>query len=202
MSCEDALEVFAEFRTDRQIVISNQTTARIWPTFSHHPLDFNYLSSTMGGAIPLGLGMALARPEFEVVVLSGDGSLLMNLGCLATIRAAGVTNLTILLLDNGLYEVTGGQATPGRLAQLDYAAIAAAVGFPTTDRFNDASEWRAYLRSAPPGTAPRFLTLMVRPVSAVTPRYTKTQVAAELRRLRALIAASGSSDQQPRVSSG
>ncbi len=200
MSCEDALAVFAAFRTDRQIVISNMTTARIWPSFSRHPLDFHYLSSTMGGAIPLGLGIALARPDFEVVVLSGDGSLLMNLGCLATIRAAGVTNLTILLLDNGLYEVTGGQTTPGRLARLDYSSVARAFGFPETARFDDCSAWRTYLQSPETEIGPHFLTLVVRPVSADTPRCTKSQVDSELRRLRALIAETGSSDQPPRVS--
>src|SRR5688572_9667396 len=92
MSCENALQVLADSRRDHEIVISNQMSARLWPHLSHHPLDLNYLSSTMGGAVPLGLGLALSRPDCEVIVLSGDGSLLMNLGCLATATASGATN--------------------------------------------------------------------------------------------------------------
>src|SRR5688572_30706689 len=106
MSCEEALSVLSTSRRENQIVISNQTSARLWPLRSNHPFDFNYLSSTMGGAVPLGLGLAIARPDCEVVVLSGDGSLLMSLGCLISILASGVTNFTIVLLDNGSYEVT------------------------------------------------------------------------------------------------
>jgi sulfopyruvate decarboxylase subunit beta len=129
MDVVEALRVLAEVRTDRQVVISNQMSARLWPALSQHPLDFNYLSSTMGGAIPLGLGLALARPELEVIVLSGDGSLLMNLGCLVTVVGSGATNLTVILLDNGIYEVTGGQRTPGRSGPGELLATCPGHGF-------------------------------------------------------------------------
>ena len=63
----------------------------------------------MGQSPSIGLGLAPARPDREVIVFTGDGSLLMNLGCLVTLAASGATNLTLIALDNGIYEVTGGQ---------------------------------------------------------------------------------------------
>ncbi len=84
------------------------------------------LCDTMGGAIPLALGMALARPERRVTVLEGDGALLMNLGTLVTVAASGVANLTILLFCNQRYESSGGQPLPP--AAVDFAELARASG--------------------------------------------------------------------------
>lgn len=187
MSCEAALQVLIDHRTSRQIVITNMMTARIWPTMSQHPLDFNYLSSTMGGAVPLGLGLALARPEYEVVVLSGDGSLLMNLGCLATVVASRVTNLTIVVMDNGLYEVTGGQKTAGRTAPICYSAMAAAAGFAVTREFRTIDEWRNFRSLQWPSSGPALISLSVQPVLKSTPRFMDTTVDQELKRLQVLL---------------
>jgi len=184
MPCEQALAVLASVRGDRQLVVSNQMSARLWPTLSQHPLDFNYLSSTMGGAVPLGLGLALARPELEVIVISGDGSLLMNLGCLATVTASGTPNLTIVLLDNGLYEVTGGQQTPGRIGQVDFARLAQAAGFPWVATYDTAASWEAGARSCWEKPGPRLVSLRVHPVLPETPRCSTTQVSVELQRVR------------------
>jgi len=84
------------------------------------------LCDTMGGAIPLALGMALARPERRVTVLEGDGALLMNLGTLVTVAASGAANLTILLFWNRRYESSGGQPLPP--AWVDFAGLARASG--------------------------------------------------------------------------
>jgi len=84
------------------------------------------LCDTMGGAIPLALGMALARPERRVTALEGDGSLLMNLGTLVTVAAAGAANLTILVFCNRRYESSGGQALPP--VAVDFARIAGGTG--------------------------------------------------------------------------
>lgn len=184
MSCEKALSLLAGRRLNHQIVVSNQMTARVWPSISKHPLDFNYLSSTMGGAVPLGLGIALARPDHEVVVLSGDGSLLMNLGCLATVVASGAKNITIVLLDNGLYEVTGGQLTPGRAAQVDYATVAKAVGFSHCQAFDNIKAWQDCIHSQWPTTGPNFFSLRVNRIEPSTELCTTTKVDIELRRLR------------------
>jgi thiamine pyrophosphate-dependent acetolactate synthase large subunit-like protein len=84
------------------------------------------LCDSMGAAVPLGLGIALTRPERHVVALEGDGSLLMSPNVLATVAAAGATNLTVLLWVNGHYESSGGQALPG--APVDWPALARASG--------------------------------------------------------------------------
>lgn len=70
-----------------------------------------YMWGAMGSVSSMGLGLALARPDLRVIVLDGDGSLLMNLGTLATIAAQRPPNLVHIVFDNQMYETTGGQAT-------------------------------------------------------------------------------------------
>src|SRR5262245_56867701 len=92
------LQVLIDQRLPDQIIVTNQASARIWPKLAEHPLDLHYNPSTMGGAIPLALGLALARPKQHVLVVSGDGALLMNLGALVTVVGCGAANLTIVVL--------------------------------------------------------------------------------------------------------
>ena len=158
----DALQTLDRVRSDRHIVITNQVSSRLWPTLCDHPLDLNYNPSAMGGAIPLGLGLALAQPDYEVIVISGDGSLLMNLGCLVTVVNSGATNLSIVLLDNGQYEVTGGQKTPGNHGA-DYAGLARASGFSCVHQFAEATDWRNAAAGSLSGPGPRFVWLTIRP---------------------------------------
>jgi thiamine pyrophosphate-dependent acetolactate synthase large subunit-like protein len=66
----------------------------------------------MGLAIPIALGVAIAQPERHAVALVGDGSLLLQLGCLATVAEPGQKNFTIVIMNNGLYQGTGDQPTP------------------------------------------------------------------------------------------
>ncbi|MBV8602298.1 MAG: aldehyde dehydrogenase [Candidatus Eremiobacteraeota bacterium] len=91
-----------------------------------HPLNF-YLNGGMGSAAAIGLGLALAQSAHRVVVVTGDGELLMALGMLATIGVAAPKNLAIVVLDNERYLETGGQPThTGR--GVDLAAVALACG--------------------------------------------------------------------------
>ena len=95
-----------------------------------------YLWGAMGGAAMVGLGLALARPERRVVVVTGDGEMLMGLGALATIAVAGVRNLAIVVLDNRSYGETGAQ--PSHTAHgVDLAAIARGCGWERTYTFAD-----------------------------------------------------------------
>lgn len=158
-----ALEVVSAMRTD-EIVVTTMGSAREWPKLSQHPLDFHYLPSAMGQAPLIGLGLALAQPNRHVIAFTGDGSLLMNLGSLVTLAAARARNLTVILLNNGRYEVTGGQKTAGALANVDYSGLAASAGIPTFFRTGSLTDWRnawPYLRSA---AGPVFITLDVAPV--------------------------------------
>jgi sulfopyruvate decarboxylase subunit beta len=161
-----SLEVLAELRRD-QIVVTTMGSAREWPKLSQHPLDLHYIPSAMGQAPALGLGLALARPEREVIVLNGDGCQLMNLGVLITIVASRATNLTLIVFDNGIYEVTGGQHTAAAVAgqgSADFAGLARAAGFQSVRSFDSLDAWQ---RDAPTVLAlpgPRFVALAVEPV--------------------------------------
>jgi thiamine pyrophosphate-dependent acetolactate synthase large subunit-like protein len=139
---------------------------REWQKLSDSPLDFHYLPSAMGHAPMIALGIALARPDCEVVILNGDGSLLMSLGCLVTIAACRPANLSILVLDNGVYEVTGGQSTAGARARVDYAAVARGAGFPTAEGFDELAKWEAGIAPWMRAPSPRLASLSVEPLRA------------------------------------
>jgi sulfopyruvate decarboxylase subunit beta len=146
-------------------------SAREWPKLTSHALDFHYLPSAMGQAPILGLGLALAQPSREVIVFNGDGCMLMNLGCLVTIAAGGATNLTLILLENGIYEVTGGQSTAAgaldaKTCGVDFAAVARASGIASTFDFDDLDRWRQEAADVLHSPGPRFICLHVAPVGA------------------------------------
>jgi thiamine pyrophosphate-dependent acetolactate synthase large subunit-like protein len=102
------------------------------------PLNF-YLWGAMGGAAMVGLGIALAQPSRRVLVLTGDGEMLMGIGALATIAAAAPPNLAIAVLDNARYGETGSQRSHTGLTT-DLAAVAAACGWPATAVARDMDE--------------------------------------------------------------
>ena len=82
-----------------------------------------YMLGSMGLACPIALGVALAQPERGVIALEGDGSILMSLGCLATIGKVAPRNLTIIIWDNGIYQITGKQPT-ATAGSTDIVAVA------------------------------------------------------------------------------
>lgn len=102
------------------------------------PLNF-YLWGAMGGAAMMGLGLALARPKRRVLVLTGDGEMLMGMGALATIATAGAPNLAIAVLDNGRFGETGSQRSH-TAGPTDLAAVAAACGWSATATARDMAE--------------------------------------------------------------
>src|SRR5438309_4860837 len=125
MTQRQALEAVLPHRGNK-IVVTTMSAAGIWPEVSDSPLDFNYIPSAMGHGPDLGLGLALAQPGRGVIVVNGDGCTLMNLGCLVTL-ANHPADVYLLIIDNGLYEVTGGQATAGA-GHTDFAGLARAAG--------------------------------------------------------------------------
>jgi thiamine pyrophosphate-dependent acetolactate synthase large subunit-like protein len=86
-----------------------------------------YMLGSMGLACPIALGVALAQPKRGVIALEGDGSILMALGCLTTIGMIQPKNLTIVIMDNGIYQITGGQKTATH-ESADIVAIAKGAG--------------------------------------------------------------------------
>ena len=101
------------------------TNFDLWAA-GQRPQNF-YMLGSMGLAFPIALGVAIAQPQRRVIALEGDGSLLMQLGCLSTIAALGPSNLTLIVMDNGIYQITGGQPTPAA-ARSDVVAIAQGCG--------------------------------------------------------------------------
>ncbi len=90
------------------------------------PQNF-YMLGSMGLAIPIALGVAIAQPRRHVIALEGDGSLLMQLGCLTTVAMRAPKNLTMIVWDNGIYQITGGQPTSSA-STADLVAISRGAG--------------------------------------------------------------------------
>ena len=105
----------------------------------HRPQNF-YMLGSMGLACPIALGVALAQPERGVIALEGDGSILMALGCLATIANVKPRNLTIIIMDNGLYQITGKQVT-ATAGVTDIVAVARGAGIAASEWIRDAAHF-------------------------------------------------------------
>lgn len=157
-SLRDVLEVLAEHRGER-IVVTTMAATGVWPKISDTPFDFAYIPSSMGQAPALGLGLALSHPERGVLVVNGDGSMLMNLGSLVTL-ANHPAPLYLLIVDNGLYEVTGGQPVVGA-GRTDFATIARGAGIARVYAFDTLAAWKAGAAEALTGPGPVVVWIKV-----------------------------------------
>lgn len=124
-----------------------------------HERNF-YLWGAMGGAVATGLGLALARPDLDVLVVTGDGEMLMGMGSLATVAAKAPENLAILVLDNGIYGETGMQPSHTSLAS-DLCAIAKGCGIRNSWRVSTEGELKAIRTSFQRRGTVRFLLVRV-----------------------------------------
>src|ERR1700692_2689198 len=140
MTQQQALEVIVPQRGNR-VVITTMSSAGIWPRLSDSPLNFTYTPSAMGNAPGLGLGLALAQPDRGVIVVNGDGCMLMSLGSLVTL-AQYPAPVYLLILDNGLYEVTGVQPHAGA-GHVDFAQIARGAGIQRVYAYDTLEKWQA-----------------------------------------------------------
>jgi phosphonopyruvate decarboxylase len=148
--------------------------------------DLNYyLWGAMGGASALGLGLALAQPGRAVVVVTGDGELLMGIGSLATIAARQPPNLTIVCLDNGHYGETGMQRSHTSLGT-DLVAVARGFGFAHASAVGSLDACDAIAQDIRARSALRFVRVRVEadePARALPPRdgsYIKNRVRSAL----------------------
>ena len=166
MSAKDALVAVHQARRGEDIVITTMSPARDWMTLPQQPRDLVLVPSAMSHATSIGLGLALAQPNRRVIVCNGDGSMLMNLGSLVSIAAAGATNTVVLVFENGTYEVTGSQHVPGA-GVVDYAALARGAGFGTVFEFSDLADWRQNIERVLTAAGPAFAVLHVEPVYGI-----------------------------------
>ena len=120
------------------------------------------LTGAMGAAVMMGLGLALARPERRVLVATGDGELLMNVGALATVAVMNPPNLAILCVDNGHYGETGYQKSHTSLGA-DLEKIASGAGIRLTRTVEQEADMDAAARLLREANATCFVLLRVKP---------------------------------------
>jgi thiamine pyrophosphate-dependent acetolactate synthase large subunit-like protein len=146
-------------RGDALVVTGLGSTCYDAGAVGDHPNTF-YLWGGMGAAAMLGLGLALAQLKRRVVVLTGDGEMLMGLGALATIGTQGPPNLSIVVIDNELYSETGMQRTHTARG-VDLAGVAQASGFAITGTIYTQKELATWIPKLYQSTGPAFLDIKV-----------------------------------------
>lgn len=134
---------------------------------SREELDFP-ISGGMGKASSVGLGLALAQPQRKIMVLDGDGSLLMNLGTMVTMSNKAPKNLYHFLFDNGVYAVTGGQPVPGA-AQTDWKDLAKGAGYAAVFSFDNLEDLTTGIDGVLATQGPVFIHLAITPQIENTP---------------------------------
>lgn len=130
------------------------TNFDLWAA-GQRPENF-YMLGSMGLAIPIGLGVALAQPQRRTFVLEGDGSLLMQLGSLGTVAATAPKNLAIIAFDNGMYQITGKQKTL-TASMVDLVAMAKGAGLKQSEWATDEAQFEALIERALQGAGPWFI---------------------------------------------
>ena len=134
------------------------TNFDLWAA-GHRPQNF-YMLGSMGLAFPIALGVALAQPDRRVFALEGDGSLLMQLGSLSTIATLAPKNLTMVVMDNGIYQITGAQPTPGA-AVADIVAIAVASGLTPSSWAADEDDFERLIEESMSAAGPTLIGVRI-----------------------------------------
>lgn len=156
---EDAIDILAAGRNGALSVATMQAAAP-WHLAGQGKSMHIDASGCMGSAASLGLGLALGRPDDKVMVLDGDGSLLMQLGSLVTVASTRAKNYYHFVFANGLYESSGNQPIPGQ-GIFDFCALAQAAGYTATFEFADADAFRKGLPSVLATEGPVFINLKI-----------------------------------------
>jgi phosphonopyruvate decarboxylase len=165
------LKAIARHVTDTDIVLPVYSTAFDWIDIRPHPL--NYLAhGAMGLASSHALGLALGAPERRVIVLDGDGSLLMNLGTLVTIAEAAPKNLYHFVCENGTYEANGGHPIPGR-GVVSFAGLARAAGHNSVHEFSELKIFEQQVGAILAEPGPAFVDLKVEPAGPQERDYSR-----------------------------
>jgi thiamine pyrophosphate-dependent acetolactate synthase large subunit-like protein len=134
------------------------------------PQNF-YMLGSMGLAVPIALGVAIAQSQRHVIALEGDGSLLMQLGCLATVAVQAPKNLTMVVWDNGVYQITGSQPTASNTTA-DLVAIARGCGIANSTWAANEDEFDRLMALALSGGGPSLIAARIdsQPAVGVTDR--------------------------------
>lgn len=183
MRRDDCVRLIAQHREEAVIVATYQAAfdlMRVAP----HPL--NYLSiGAMGQASSHGLGLALGCPDRRIIVLDGDGSLLMNLGTLVTIAGAAPSNLVHFVCQNDCYEANGSHPLPNR--DINFVALARGAGIADASTFGDLETLSASLPPLLRRRGPVFAALKVVPGDPSPQDYRAIHSAATRERFKAAL---------------
>jgi phosphonopyruvate decarboxylase len=167
-----------------EIVVAVYTAAFEWLAIAPRPL--NYFSvGAMGLASSHALGLALGRPDKRVIVLDGDGSLLMNLGSLVTIGAAAPNNLVHCVCQNDSYEANGGHPIPN--PRVDFCGLARAAGYAAVHEFDELAEFERQIAQVLKADGPLFATLRLAPSQPLTLDYAGLYLPARREAFRAAL---------------
>jgi thiamine pyrophosphate-dependent acetolactate synthase large subunit-like protein len=171
-----ALEVLKGLITD-EIVVSSYSTASDWIEVIDRPLNY-FFHGAMGLCSSHGLGLALAFPNRRVIVLDGDGSLLMNLSTLVTIAAVAPKNFMHCVFQNGTYEANGGHPIPNPTT--DFEGIARSAGIVKSTTISTLQDFKARMPGLIKEPGPVFVSLQVEQ-GPLGPRSYKEMYRAERR---------------------
>src|ERR1700692_1468040 len=185
MKRDECFRILARRWTD-EIVIASYSAAVEWNELN--PRALNYFSvGAMGLASSHGLGLALGRPDQRVLVLDGDGSLLMNLGSLVSIGAAAPTNLIHFVCHNGTYEANGGPPIPH--PKVDFTGIAKSPGYAHCHEFAEIASFEQQIGHVLGQDGPVFATLRVEQSRPLTYDYPALYAAEKRDALKAVLRA-------------
>ena len=183
MKRDECFRVLARHVTD-EIVVATYSSAVDWLALGERAL--NYFSVGAMGLDPShALGLALGQPDRRIICLQGDGSLLMNLGCLVTIAAAAPKNLVHFVVQNGTYEANGGHPIPN--VATDFAAMARAAGYAHAHEFSELGNFEQQAGHVLGEDGPVLATLHVERSQPLSYDYPKLYDPARRRALKAAL---------------
>jgi sulfopyruvate decarboxylase subunit beta len=192
MRRKDAIAALVAERADA-ITITTEQAIGAWRAAVQEPAneipDHLDIVGCMGSASTIGLGIALAQPERRIIVVDGDGSLLMQLGSLVTIAGAAPGNLFHFVFENGVYETSGSQPLPAE-GRFDLAQMARAAGYAHVASFHDAATFARGLPQLLRQRGPVFVSVRTEPEDGFLVRSSAgTRLDVQMHALRARLSA-------------
>jgi thiamine pyrophosphate-dependent acetolactate synthase large subunit-like protein len=181
MKRQDCFKALRRHITD-EIVVATYSSAVEWNDLGARTLNY-FSMGAMGLASSHALGLALANPNRRIVVLDGDGSLLMNLGSLVTIGGQQPKNLVHFVSNNGCYEANGSHPIPNK--QVDFSGIAKSAGYAHTFDFSELQSFEQQIGHLLAQSGPVFATLHVERSRPLTYDYPALYAADKRRALKA-----------------
>ena len=156
----DAMKAVIDHRRG-DLVLTTETSTLAWQDVTDDDsLDLPIPAMSKGSSMALGL--ALAQPDRRVILWDGDGSLLMNLGSIVTVAGKAPKNFYHIILDNGIYAMTGGQPLPNA-GGIDFEGLARSAGYPKTASFDNLEDWVTGIGEVLEGDGPVMIVMTTTP---------------------------------------